>query len=185
MRYEADAYCPSEALCQMWTQYNIRQIYYWHHCGCHGNLCTIAVRYVADTYHPKEPPYQIWTQYDIRQKSYWRITVVAMVTLDEVSGCCLSSHRTSIPNYWLLLVPWTKNHLSSFKCGFLNIFRAKTCWVVCNAYCFCYVRTNMVQRNVWKKPHSIRLLRWFKFSQSGSKKNNRKTFEGASVEPTT
>ena len=22
----------------------------------------------------------------------------------------------------VLLVPWTKNHLSSFKCGFLNIF---------------------------------------------------------------
>ena len=35
-----------------------------------------------------------------------------------------------------------------------------------------------------EKPHSIRLLRWFNFSQSGSRKNNRKTFEGASVEPT-
>ena len=34
------------------------------------------------------------------------------------------------------------------------------------------------------KPHSIRLLRLFNFSQSGSKRNNRKTFEGASVEPT-
>ena len=36
-----------------------------------------------------------------------------------------------------------------------------------------------------EKPHSIRLLRWFNFSQSGSRKNNRNTFEGASVEPTT
>ena len=35
-----------------------------------------------------------------------------------------------------------------------------------------------------EKPHSIRLLRWFNFSQSGNRKNNRKTFEGASVEPT-
>ena len=35
-----------------------------------------------------------------------------------------------------------------------------------------------------EKPHSIRFLRWFNFSQSGSRKNNRKTFEGASVEPT-
>ena len=34
-----------------------------------------------------------------------------------------------------------------------------------------------------EKPHSIRLLRWLNFSQSGSRKNNRKTFEGASVEP--
>ena len=51
-----------------------------YHCGCHGNLGTIATRYVADAYHPIEPPYQIWTQYDIRQRSYWHITVVAMVT---------------------------------------------------------------------------------------------------------
>ena len=29
------------------------------HCGCHGNLVSIAMRYVADAYHPKEPPYQI------------------------------------------------------------------------------------------------------------------------------
>ena len=34
-----------------------------------------------------------------------------------------------------------------------------------------------------EKPHSIRLLRWFNFSQSVSRKNNRKTFERASVEP--
>ena len=35
-----------------------------------------------------------------------------------------------------------------------------------------------------KKPRSIRLLRWLDFSQSENRKNNRKTFEGASVEPT-
>ena len=35
-----------------------------------------------------------------------------------------------------------------------------------------------------KKPRSIRLLLWFDFSQSEYRKNNRKTFEGASVEPT-
>ena len=23
---------------------------------------------------------------------------------------------------WVLLIPWTENHLSSFKCGYLNIF---------------------------------------------------------------
>ena len=83
----------------------------------------------------------------------------------------------------VLLVPWTGNHLSSFKCGFLNIFRAKTCCAVCHAYCFCYGGTNMARRNVWK-PHFIRLLRWFNLSQSESRKNNRKAFEGASVEPT-
>ena len=41
-----------------------------HHCGCHGNLVSIAMRYVADAYRPKEPPYQILTQYDLRQRSY-------------------------------------------------------------------------------------------------------------------
>ena len=30
-----------------------------HHCGCYGNLVSIAMRYVADAYRPKEPPYQI------------------------------------------------------------------------------------------------------------------------------
>ena len=35
-----------------------------------------------------------------------------------------------------------------------------------------------------EKPHSIRLLKWFNFSQSGSRENNRKAFEGASMEPT-
>ena len=86
---------------------------------------------------------------------------------------------------WLtyLLVLRTEHHLSSFKCGFLNIFRARTCCVVCHAYCFCYVRTKMARKNVWKSPF-IRLLRWFNFSQSGSRKNNRKALEGASMEPT-
>ena len=28
-----------------------------YHCGCHGNLVTIAMRHVADACHPKEPPY--------------------------------------------------------------------------------------------------------------------------------
>ena len=83
-----------------------------------------------------------------------------------------------------LLVPRTEHHLSSFKCGFLNIFRAKTCCVVCHAYCFCYCGTNMARKNVWKEPHSIRLLRWCNISQSGSRKNNRKAFERASMEPT-
>ena len=39
-------------------------------------------------------------------------------------------------------------------------------------------------RKMSEKPHSIRLLRWFNFSSSGSRKNNRKAFEGASMEPT-
>ena len=41
-----------------------------HHCGCHGNLVTIAARYVVDGYCPKELPSQIWTQYNLRQKNY-------------------------------------------------------------------------------------------------------------------
>ena len=47
-------------------KYEVKELLTYH-CGCHGNLVTIAMRYVADAYHPKEPPYQIWAQYDIRQ----------------------------------------------------------------------------------------------------------------------
>ena len=66
---------------------------------------------------------------------------------------------------------------------FWTCFRAKTCCVVCHAYCFCYGGTNMARKNVWKTTfHST--LRWFNFSQSASRKNNRKAFEGASMEPT-
>ena len=35
-----------------------------------------------------------------------------------------------------------------------------------------------------EKPHSIQLMRLFNFSQSGSRKNNRKAFERTSMEPT-
>ena len=42
----------------------------------------------------------------------------------------------------------------------------------------------MWRDKISEKPHSIRLLRWFNFIQSGSRKNNRKAFEGASMEPT-
>ena len=30
-----------------------------HHCSCHGNLVTKAMRYVVDGYCPKEAPCQI------------------------------------------------------------------------------------------------------------------------------
>ena len=70
-RYEADAYCPKEPPYQMWTQYALRQKeLLTYHCGCHGNLVTIATRYAADAFRAIEPPYQIWTQYDLRQRSY-------------------------------------------------------------------------------------------------------------------
>ena len=54
----------------------------------------------------------------------------------------------------ILMVLWTENHLSCFKCGFLNIFRAKTFCAVCHAYCFCCGGTNMAQK-MSEKPHSI------------------------------
>ena len=54
---------------------------------------------------------------------------------------------------------------SSFKFGFLNIFLAKTCCVVCHSSCFFYSATNMTRKNV-QTPWSIRLLRWFEFRES-------------------
>ena len=41
-----------------------------YHCGCHGNLVTIATKYVADAYCLKEAPCQILNQYGLRQRSY-------------------------------------------------------------------------------------------------------------------
>ena len=41
-----------------------------YHCGCHGNLVTIAVRYVADAYCPKEAPHRIRSQHDQELESY-------------------------------------------------------------------------------------------------------------------
>ena len=41
-----------------------------YHCGCHGNLVTIAMRYVIDASPPIEATYQIWSQYNLRQRSY-------------------------------------------------------------------------------------------------------------------
>ena len=40
------------------------------HCGCHGNLVTIATRHVADAFYPKQAQCQIQPQYDSRQRSY-------------------------------------------------------------------------------------------------------------------
>ena len=79
---------------------------------------------------------------------------------------------------FFLHVTSAEHHFSSFKCGFLNIFRAKTCCVVCHAYCVWYDGTNKYGA---KKPHSIRLLRWFNLSQSGSRKTIEKplNFDGA------
>ena len=82
-----------------------------------------------------------------------------------------------------LLVPLTKHHLISFKCGFLNIFSRQNLLPSLSRLLFLLRCNKNGAKNVWK-PHSIRLLRWFNFSQSGSRKNNRKAFEGASMEPT-
>ena len=62
---------------------------------------------------------------------------------------------------------------------FWTFFRSETCCIVCHTYCFCYGGTNMA-RKMSEKPHSIRLLRWFKQEQE----NSRKAFEGASMEAT-
>ena len=66
---------------------------------------------------------------------------------------------------------------------FWTFFRAKTCCVVCTHIVSATVE-QIWRKKMSEKPHSIRLLRWFNFSQSGSRKNNRKAFEGASMEPT-
>ena len=70
---------------------------------------------------------------------------------------------------------------------FFEHFSHQNCCVVCHAYCSATVE-QIWRKKLSGKPHSIRLLRWFNCSQSGGRKNNRKTgrktFEGVSVGPT-
>ena len=55
---------PSPCVCYpkdpMWNRVKMKELLMYH-CGCHGNLATIAMRYVPNAYRPKEPSYQIWT----------------------------------------------------------------------------------------------------------------------------
>ena len=76
-----------------------------------------------------------------------------------------------------LLVPPIKNHLSGFEFGFLNIFSHQNFCVVCHSYCFYYSATIMAQK-MSKKPRSIRLLRWFDFSQPENRKTIEKPLKG-------
>ena len=82
-----------------------------------------------------------------------------------------------------LLVPLAEHHLSSFKCCFLTIFLRQNLLRCLSRLLFLLRWNKYDAKNVWKL-HSIQLLRWFNFNQSGSRKNNRKAFGGASIEPT-
>ena len=72
-----------------------------------------------------------------------------------------------------------KNHLSQLRTWFSeNFFAPKLV-----AYCFCHSAANMARKNVQKTMFDS-TSEMIDFSQSENRKNNRKTFEGASVEPT-
>ena len=66
---------------------------------------------------------------------------------------------------------------------FWTFFRAKTCFQFVEPIVSATVEQKWREK-MSEKPHSIRLLRWFNFSQSESRENNKKAFEGASMEPT-
>ena len=85
-----------------------------------------------------------------------------------------------------LLVSRTEHHLSSFKYCFVNIFSRQNLLRSLSRLLF-LLRWNPGVEQIWRekmseKPHSIRHLWWFNFSQSGSRRNNRRTFEGGSME---
>ena len=70
------------------------------------------------------------------------------------------------------------------KCGFLNIISRQNLLRSLSPLLFLLRWNKYGAKNVWTITfHST--LRWFNFSQSGSKKNNRKAFEGTSMKPTT
>ena len=80
-----------------------------------------------------------------------------------------------------LLVPWTENHLSSFKCGFLNIFSRQNLLRSLSRLLFLVRWNKFGAKKMSEKPHYIRLLRWFNFSQSLNRENDRKAFDGVSI----
>ena len=77
-----------------------------------------------------------------------------------------------------LLVPRIKNHLSSFELGLLNIFSRQNLLRSLSLILFLLQRYKYGAKKCPK--NHVR----FDCSQSENRKNNRKTFEGASVEPT-
>ena len=92
--------------------------------------------------------------------------------------------------YWMrklrstkLLVPRINNHLNIFKLGFLNIFSSQNLLHSLSLVLFFFTVQQIWREKLSRKPHSIRLLKWFDISQSENKKNNRKTLQRASVEP--
>ena len=94
----------------------------------------------------------------------WKANV--KTEIQHTHGWISQSLSSSMPGCWF--------HRPSIISAASNVvfwtfFRAKTCCVACHVYCFYYGGTNMARKDVWK-PHSIRLLRWFNFSQSGSRK---------------
>ena len=78
----------------------------------------------------------------------------------------------------VLSVSLVKNHLSSFKLGFLNIFSRQNLLRSLSLALFLLQRYKYGAKNV----QNVHVR--FDFRQSENRKNNRKTFEGASVEPT-
>ena len=57
MRYVTNAHCPKEALYNSIRLLTKELLTY--HCGCHGNLVTLAMQYALGAYHSKEAPCQI------------------------------------------------------------------------------------------------------------------------------
>ena len=130
--------------------------------------------------------FQLWTKQSwVKHSDAKRFISPLSTQLISVSGNPPKLTQPFRKSLWTckLLVPRTEHHLSSFKYGFLNILRAKTCCVVCHAYCFCYDGTNMAQKNVWKTTfHST--FQMIQLQPISSRKNNRKTFEGVFMEAT-
>ena len=80
-----------------------------------------------------------------------------------------------------LLVPRTENHLSSFKCGFMNIFSRQNLLRNLSRLLF-LLRWNIYGAKKCLKNHIP--FDFWDDSTLGSRKNDRKAFEGASMELT-
>ena len=99
-----------------------------------------------------------------------------------------SESHSSLSSRHILEIPFVIEycwfHGSRANLILWTFFRAITCCLVCHSYCFSYGAANMAQKMSKNPPFDSTQLRWFDLSQSERRKNNGKTFEGTSVEPT-
>ena len=87
-----------------------------YHCGCHGDLVTIATKYVADDNSPIKPSYQIWTQHDSRERHY-KVKGIRLRLITLLAEL-VSSLSSTFPTFYISISHLCKPALPGFHTCF-------------------------------------------------------------------